>query len=252
MLGDHRNNSSDSRVIGTIREDAIIGKALFSYWPLSEVGLAPNHSVSFASVESPEQRGRGRPAAAAPGGRRPRRPLPATSGRHSPLYVEKFRLLEHPPYTERLCRLIADHFRPQGVQLVAAPTTGGIILSYEVARAAGRTRHLRRERGRGTALRPRLSPGPGERTLVVDDVLTTGGSIREVIDAVRREGGEPIGRRRAGGPQWRSRGLRPALLRLRGPGPAHLPAGRLPPLRASGDPHRHVEAALRNGLACRP
>ncbi len=53
VLGDHRNNSSDSRVIGAIREGSIIGKALFSYWPLSEVGLAPNHSVSFASVESP-------------------------------------------------------------------------------------------------------------------------------------------------------------------------------------------------------
>lgn len=53
VLGDHRNNSSDSRVIGAIPEENIIGKALFSYWPLSEVGLAPNHSVSFASVESP-------------------------------------------------------------------------------------------------------------------------------------------------------------------------------------------------------
>ncbi len=53
VLGDHRNNSSDSRVIGAIKEDAIIGKALFSYWPLSEVGLAPNHSVSFASEGSP-------------------------------------------------------------------------------------------------------------------------------------------------------------------------------------------------------
>ena len=53
VLGDHRNNSSDSRVIGAISEEAIIGKALFSYWPLSEVGLAPNHSVSFASAESP-------------------------------------------------------------------------------------------------------------------------------------------------------------------------------------------------------
>jgi signal peptidase I len=53
VLGDHRNNSSDSRVFGTIQEDSIIGKALFSYWPLSEVGLAPNHSVSFASAESP-------------------------------------------------------------------------------------------------------------------------------------------------------------------------------------------------------
>ena len=53
VLGDHRNNSSDSRVIGAIPEESIIGKALFSYWPLSEVGLAPNHSVSFASEESP-------------------------------------------------------------------------------------------------------------------------------------------------------------------------------------------------------
>jgi signal peptidase I len=53
VLGDHRNNSSDSRVIGAITEESIIGKALFSYWPLSEVGLAPNHSVSFASGESP-------------------------------------------------------------------------------------------------------------------------------------------------------------------------------------------------------
>jgi signal peptidase I len=53
VMGDHRNNSSDSRGFGAIPEETIIGKALFSYWPLSEVGLAPNHSVSFASEESP-------------------------------------------------------------------------------------------------------------------------------------------------------------------------------------------------------
>ena len=53
VLGDHRNNSSDSRVFEAIPEESIVGKALFSYWPLSEVGLAPNHSVSFASGESP-------------------------------------------------------------------------------------------------------------------------------------------------------------------------------------------------------
>ena len=124
-----------------------------------------------------------------------------TSGRHSPLYVEKFRLLEHPPYTERLCRLIADHFRPQGVQLVAAPTTGGIILSYEVARQLGVRGVFAEKEGPQTGGRPaegrRFGRGfrlaPGERTLVVDDVLTTGGSIRDVIDAVRREGGEPLG-----------------------------------------------------------
>lgn len=116
-----------------------------------------------------------------------------TSGRHSPLYVEKFRLLEHPPYTERLCRLIADHFRPQGVQLVAAPTTGGIVLSYEVARQLGVRGIFAEKEGEGRRFGRGFRLTAGERTLVVDDVLTTGGSIRDVIDAVRREGGEPIG-----------------------------------------------------------
>ena len=116
-----------------------------------------------------------------------------TSGRHSPLYVEKFRLLEQPPYTERLCRLIVDHFRPQGVQLVAAPTTGGIVLSYEVARQLGVRGIFAEKEGSGRRFGRGFRLSPGERTLVVDDVLTTGGSIRDVIDAVRREGGEPMG-----------------------------------------------------------
>src|SRR3970282_1604222 len=60
-----------------------------------------------------------------------------SSGRHSPIYVEKFRLLERPEATERLCRLIADRFRDDEPELVAGPTTGGVILSYEVARLLG-------------------------------------------------------------------------------------------------------------------
>jgi orotate phosphoribosyltransferase len=116
-----------------------------------------------------------------------------TSGRHSPMYVEKFRLLEQPSHTERLCRLMADHFRPQGVQLVAAPTTGGIILGYEVARQLG-VRGIFAEKAEGGRRFGRgFRVAPGERTLVVDDVLTTGGSIRDVLAAVRAEGGEPIG-----------------------------------------------------------
>jgi len=108
--------------------------------------------------------------------------------------VEKFRLLEQPRQTEELCRRIADHFRPQGVQLVAAPTTGGIILSYEVARQLA-VRGIFAEKGEGESFRFRrgFRVAPGARTLVVDDVLTTGGSIREVIEAVRAEGGQPIG-----------------------------------------------------------
>src|SRR3990172_5000539 len=115
------------------------------------------------------------------------------SGRHSPIYVEKFRLLERPAATDRLCRLIADRFRDDRPQLVAGPTTGGIILSYEVARLLGLRGIFAEKADAGRAFERGFEVHPGERTLIVDDVLTTGGSIREVIEAVRRAGGEPIG-----------------------------------------------------------
>ncbi|MBI1885748.1 MAG: orotate phosphoribosyltransferase [Chloroflexi bacterium] len=117
-----------------------------------------------------------------------------TSGRHSPAYVEKFRLLEQPAYTRRLCRLIARRFKDDNVQVVAAPTTGGIILSYEVARQLG-VRGIFAEKGEDG--RRRFGRGfriePGQRVLVVDDVLTTGGSVTEVIEAVRQAGGKLVG-----------------------------------------------------------
>src|SRR5687767_5021838 len=112
-----------------------------------------------------------------------------TSGKHSMVYVEKFRLLERPVQTEELCRMIAEWARRLAPQLVAGPTTGGIIISYEVARLLG-VRGIfaesvdgRREFGRGFTITP------GERVLVVDDVLTTGGSVREVINTVGALGG---------------------------------------------------------------
>ena len=52
------------------------------------------------------------------------------SGLHSPVYWEKFRILQFPTYTEEFCRLIANHYRPQNIRVVAGPTTGGIILAY--------------------------------------------------------------------------------------------------------------------------
>jgi len=117
-----------------------------------------------------------------------------TSGRHSPVYWEKFRVLQSPDYTERLCGMIAGHFRKQKIQLVAGPTTGGIILAFEVARQLG-VRGIFAEKA-GTeerAFRRGFTVKAGERVLIVDDILTTGSSIREVMAAVAKLGGIVVG-----------------------------------------------------------
>jgi orotate phosphoribosyltransferase len=114
-----------------------------------------------------------------------------TSGKHSPRYVEKFRLLERPQQTEALCRIIADWARPRNIELVAGPTTGGVIISYEVARMLGTLSIFAESEGEGRVFKRGFKIVPGQRVLIVDDVLSTGGSVRDVIEAVRRAGGEP-------------------------------------------------------------
>jgi len=110
-----------------------------------------------------------------------------TSGRHSAAYWEKFQVLQWPQHTERLCRALADHFRPANVEVVIGPTTGGIILAYEVARQLGvRGIFVENDPDRPghRALRRGFQVQPGERVLIVDDVLTAGTSIREVLEAL--------------------------------------------------------------------
>ncbi|MBN1367303.1 MAG: orotate phosphoribosyltransferase [Dehalococcoidales bacterium] len=116
-----------------------------------------------------------------------------TSGMHSPVYWEKFKILQYPQYTEQLCRLIADHFRGQKIDVVAGPTTGGIILAYEVARQLGVRSIYAEKEDNLRVFRRSLSISPGERVLVVDDILTTGGSARQVVDAVKKLQGNVIG-----------------------------------------------------------
>ncbi len=117
-----------------------------------------------------------------------------TSGRHGDTYFEKFQVLQHPAYTVKLCSLIADHYRDAGATLVAGPTTGGVMLSFEVGRQLGlRAIFAERADGGGRAFGRGFKINPGEKTLIVDDVLTTGGSVQDVIDAVRKAGGEPVG-----------------------------------------------------------
>lgn len=119
-----------------------------------------------------------------------------SSGRHSDRYVEKFNLLRRPADTEIVCRGFVDHFAGAGVELVAGPTTGGILLAFEVARQLGLPAayaerasdgSLKREFRRGTVI------APGTRVLLVDDILTTGGSIRETVTTLESLGAEIVG-----------------------------------------------------------
>ena len=117
------------------------------------------------------------------------------SGYHSALYLVKFQVLQHPRYVETLCRDIADRFRDTGVQVVLGPTTGGMLIAYEVAKHLG-TRAVFAERGddgQGRVLRRGFAIEPGERVLVVDDILTTGGSVRDTIAIVDNAGGVLVG-----------------------------------------------------------
>ena len=116
-----------------------------------------------------------------------------TSGLHSPIYWEKFRVLQFPNYTEQLCHMIVNHFQKQGIQVVAGPTTGGIILAFEVARQLGVRGIFAEKEGEERAFRRGFSINPGERVLIVDDIITTGGSIREVMAAVTKLGGKIVG-----------------------------------------------------------
>src|SRR2546430_15637221 len=99
-----------------------------------------------------------------------------TSGRHGADYLEKFRILEDPKTTTALAAMIANEFSPLTPELVAGPTTGGIILAYEVARQLGvNAVYVERGEPGGRTLRRGFRIPPGARGLVVDDVVTTGG-----------------------------------------------------------------------------
>jgi orotate phosphoribosyltransferase len=112
-----------------------------------------------------------------------------TSGRHSLLYVEKFQVLQHPRYTEQLCQALAAKFSAAKIDVVIGPVTGGILLAHEVGKALG-TRAIFTERDSDLmALRRGFFIDPGERVLVVEDIVTTGGSVQEVINVVKEQGG---------------------------------------------------------------
>ena len=116
-----------------------------------------------------------------------------TSGRHSDKYLQCAKIFQDTRYSEELCADLAAKFKDKDVQLVIGPAIGAISMSYEVSRHLG-VRNIFAERENGAmTLRRSFTVEPGQRVLVVEDVVTTGGSVREVIDLVRAQGGEVVG-----------------------------------------------------------
>jgi orotate phosphoribosyltransferase len=116
-----------------------------------------------------------------------------TSGLHSDIYLQSALVLQHPEDAAALGERLAVAFRADRVQTVLAPAIGGILVAHEVARALG-VRALFTERENGVMqLRRGFTLAPGERCLVVEDVITTGGSTREVAECVERHGGIVVG-----------------------------------------------------------
>jgi orotate phosphoribosyltransferase len=116
-----------------------------------------------------------------------------SSGLHSSMYLQCALVLQHPEHAKWAGETIASHFMEQQIDVVVAPAIGGIIVAHETARALG-TRALFTERESGQMiLRRGFTLKPDERVLVVEDVVTTGASTRETIDAVTQAGGLVVG-----------------------------------------------------------
>jgi orotate phosphoribosyltransferase len=116
-----------------------------------------------------------------------------TSGLHSPGYMQCALVLQHPSFAESLGRALGERTRDLRPTVVLSPALGGIVIGQEVGRAHG-VRAIFAERQDGAlTLRRGFTLSGADRVLVVEDVLTTGGSTRETIDVARKAGGQVVG-----------------------------------------------------------
>ena len=116
------------------------------------------------------------------------------SGRHGRQFLQAARVLQYPDHTERLCKAMARRFADDRIHMVCGPATGGIILAYETARHLKcRAVFTEKEAGGAMAVKRGLRVEPGTRVLVVEDIITTGGSVKKTITHLRERGAEVVG-----------------------------------------------------------
>lgn len=117
-----------------------------------------------------------------------------TSGRHSNKYLQCAKIFRNTKYSEELCSALAEQFADEGVEVVIGPAMGAVQMAYEVSR------HLKcenffaeREADGKMALRRGFEVKPGMKVLLVEDVVTTGGSVKEVLELVKAAGADVVG-----------------------------------------------------------
>lgn len=116
-----------------------------------------------------------------------------TSGKHSREYMQCAQILQYPEYTEEITKGLAEEFKDDNIDIVVGPAMGGVIIAYEMARQLGvKNLFAERENGRMTLRRGFTIP-KGARVLISEDVITTGGSVKEVMEVVESQGGKVVG-----------------------------------------------------------
>lgn len=116
-----------------------------------------------------------------------------TSGRHSNVYFQCAKVLQYPEYTELVCSNIVEHFKSYDIDTVIAPAIGGIVVGQEVARQLKKRFIFAEREDKALTLRRGFTLSEGEKVLVCEDVVTTGGSVFEVIDIVKNASAQVAG-----------------------------------------------------------
>ena len=115
-----------------------------------------------------------------------------TSGRHSATYFQCAKVLQHPEHLSDFATAIVNHFKDKKIDAVISPAVGGIVIGTEVGRQLGVKTIFAERQDTKMTLRRGFEIGRNEKIIVVEDVVTTGGSVKEVMDVVEAHGGEVV------------------------------------------------------------
>ncbi|MCK4359812.1 MAG: orotate phosphoribosyltransferase [Candidatus Cloacimonetes bacterium] len=116
-----------------------------------------------------------------------------TSGRHSEYYIEKIKIIQNPDKVQLLCSELSKKFSDVGFDVVISPAMGGIVLGYEVAKILGKKFIFTQRENNKMTIRNGFELSPNEEVLIIEDIVTTGGSVFEVIDCIKKIGAQIMG-----------------------------------------------------------